>query len=382
MDKVNELMRRGIADKIFPGAVLLVSKNQDIVFFEAYGTANLFTQRPITRETFFDLASLTKPLTTTLAVMSLVQEGRLTLDQRLAALLPGYSGTDKALVTVEQLLAHHAGLPAYRPYYLSLCRRPPEERRARLGELLSAEPLIHPIGCRPLYSDLGFMLLQQVVETVSGKSLSCFVRQKIYRPLGLDGLFFPAEGKPLRRQRFAATERCLWRGVLLEGVVHDENAYAMGGVAGHSGLFGKAAHLHLLVKALYAAYAGERRFERFDRQLLKHFFSRYRDSDRALGFDTPARENSSTGRYMSRNSVGHLGFTGTSFWLDLDEGIAVILLTNRVHPTRANEGIRRFRPALHDTVFSALHEKRGVSQSKHRTPEPLLRPGPLEAPNE
>ncbi len=357
MEKVDELMRQGVADRVFPGAVLLVSRNGGILFFEAYGTANLATRRPMTRDTIFDLASLTKPLATTLAVMALMRRGRLALDQTLDALLPLLAATGKGRITIEHLLAHHSGLPDYRPYYLALCTRPEVERRAYLSELLAAEPLIHPVGERALYSDLGFMLLQQVVETISRISLDRLVQTEIYRPLGLDGLFFPGIEDPGPPQRFAATEQCPWRGMLLEGVVHDENAYAMGGVAGHSGLFGNAANVWRLVDALHATYSGRRDGTVFDRKLLKRFFQRYRSSDRALGFDTPAMENASAGRRVSRNSVGHLGFTGTSFWLDLDTGIAVILLTNRVHPSRDNTAIRGFRPVLHDAVWSAVHRR-------------------------
>ncbi len=348
-------MRLGISEGVFPGAVLLVSQAGRIVFHKAYGFANVFNKRPMKRKTFFDLASLTKPLATTLALMELVRQKCLALDQKLATLLPVFADTDKGSITIEQLLAHHGGLPDYRPYYLDICHRPPVERRTYLIERLVQEPLVHPVGQQALYSDLGFMVLQEAVEAACRKPMNFFVREQIYRPLEIDTLFFCGADKPKAPKRFAATEMCSWRGMLLEGVVHDENAYAVGGVAGHSGLFGNAAGVHVLLDALYATYVNKREGVPFDRDLLRRFFKRFQDSDRALGFDTPAIENSSTGRYLSRNTVGHLGFTGTSFWLDLDSGITVVLLTNRIHPTRDNTAIKMFRPAIHDAVWSALN---------------------------
>jgi CubicO group peptidase (beta-lactamase class C family) len=159
---------------------------------------------------------------------------------------------------------------------------------------------------------------------------------------------------PAPHREFAATEQCPWRKKLLSGQVHDENAYVVGGVQGHAGLFGTAADLHKLLFELLSAYHEHRSATHFRPDLVRLFFRRLPGTDKALGFDVPAANNSSAGKYFSVNSVGHLGFTGTSFWMDLDRSIIVILLTNRVHPNRESAAIKAFRPKLHDTVMESL----------------------------
>jgi CubicO group peptidase (beta-lactamase class C family) len=198
------------------------------------------------------------------------------------------------------------------------------------------------------------MILEWMVEHVSGKRLDLFVSEFIYAPLGIENLFFVDLNDPKKRGQFAATEKCPWREILLSGQVHDENAYAAGGIEGHAGLFGTATAVHQLLMTLLSAYHGESPENRFQTELVRAFFRRSPGSDKALGFDTPALKDSSAGRLFSKNSVGHLGFTGTSFWMDLDRRIIVILLTNRVHPTRDNQAIRAFRPRLHDAVMESI----------------------------
>jgi CubicO group peptidase (beta-lactamase class C family) len=356
MPAVDGLMRAAVADGVFPGGVLLVSLEGRVRFFEAYGLANLKTRMPASRQTLYDLASLTKPLATALAVMELVASRRLSLNRCLGELLPPFRNGDKSELTLRHLLHHTSGLPAHRPYFRVAMQLPARRRRTEIRERLRREPLVHPPGVQVLYSDLGFMLLQWVVETVGGCRLDHFVSRRIYFPLGLQRLFFIDLEAPRchPREGFAATEQCPWRGRLLSGEVHDDNAFVMGGVAGHAGLFGTAADVHRLLTALLSCYRGETSAPVFAGEVVRQFFTRLVETDKALGFDMPAAVNSSCGSLFSRNSVGHLGFTGTSFWMDLDRGAIVILLTNRVHPSRANEAIRAFRPVLHDEVFSAL----------------------------
>jgi len=354
MEKVEKLMRRAIADTVFPGAVLLVSQKDTVVFHKAYGVVDLSTCRAVTDETVFDLASLTKPLATTLAVMMLIQQNCLGLEQQLGTVLPAFRKTDKSAIKINQLLYHNSGLPDYRPYYEALKRLSPGQRREALYKLLVNEPLIHPIGDRVLYSDIGFMILARLVEHVSGDRLDRMVSDKIYAPLGLDDIFFAGPQGTQSRQLFAATEQCPWRKRVLVGQVHDENAYVVGGVQGHAGLFGTAAAVQKLLLELLCAYHGDPAHDLFQTNLVRLFFTRLPDTDRALGFDMPAMKNSSAGNYFSKNTVGHLGFTGTSFWMDLKRSIIVILLTNRIHPTRENETIKEFRPKLHDEVMRAI----------------------------
>jgi len=354
MRPVDLLMRQAVADGVFPGGVLLASKGRTVRMHTAYGQADPSTGSRMARTTFFDLASLTKPLATTLAVMRLSQEGRLVLDDPLEKLLAPFQRTDKGRITIRQLLVHTSGLPDYRPYYETLRELPRGDRPARLQQLLLAEPLLGPPGHDTLYSDLGFMILAWVVENLTGKRLDRFVERAIYRPLGLKNLFFIDLAAPRRRAGFAVTERCPWRGMVLRGAVHDDNAFILGGIAGHAGLFGTADDIYRLLSVLLAAWHGRAGSAVFRPELVRTFLNRAAGAERALGFDAPAPVGASCGRHFSEETVGHLGFTGTSFWMDLKRSVIIVLLTNRVYPSRENIRIRLFRPVLHDAVMTAL----------------------------
>jgi CubicO group peptidase (beta-lactamase class C family) len=365
MKAVRDLMERGVRDGVFPGGVLLVAKEGRLTFFQAFGLARLTPERLMTTDTVFDLASLTKPLATTVALMLLVQQGKLNLDQTLGKAIPDFSGTDKTEITIRQLLCHTSGLPDYRPYYETLMKHPAANRKSVLRTLLSGEDLIYKPGAVCLYSDLGFMILEWLVETAAETPLDRLVQESVYKPLGLKHLFFipltatqtlPFEGRGQGRGiEYAATEDCPWRGKILDGEVHDDNAYALGGVAGHAGLFGRTEDVYGLLKELLNVCEGKPNSGLFRRDVVETFFERQSDSGSwALGFDTPTRPDSSSGHSFSDRSVGHLGFTGTSFWVDLLKGVIVILLTNRIHPNRENERIKAFRPVLHDTVMDSI----------------------------
>jgi len=355
MDTVDQLMHSGIRQGIFPGAVLLVMAGDAVVFQRAYGWADLFSARPMTRETLFDLASLTKPLVTALAAMSLVRQGHMDLNDPCAKACPELAGTDKAIITPRQLLTHCSGLPPWRPFFMHLRKLPGYCRLAGLRHCLLTEPLESVPGQRSAYSDLGFMLLHWVVEKLAGEPMDVFVDRQIFNPLGIQNLFF----NDIRRvaaepERYAATQLCPWRNRLMVGEVDDDNAWISGGVAGHAGLFGTAIAVgRLLVALLSADQAGEGRGV-FDPALVKMFWHAEPEERWALGFDTPSRQGSSAGCRFPLDSVGHLGFTGTSFWVHRPKGVIVVLLTNRVHPWRYRSGIKNFRPCLHDAVMAAL----------------------------
>ncbi|MCP4689462.1 MAG: serine hydrolase [Desulfobacterales bacterium] len=354
LKSADALMRRGVSENVFPGGVLLVSSGDALAFFEAYGEADIFSGREATRETIFDLASLTKPLATTLAVLLLVQRSRVTLDQTLGELVPGFRESGKAGITLQNLLCHNSGLPDYLPYYKRLREMDRRSRGDALKKYILAQPLVHGVGEKTVYSDLGFMALRMVVEEATGEGLAGFLEREVYGPLGLDNLFFVDLHRPTPDKLFAATELCPWRNQLMVGCVHDDNAYVMGGVDGHAGLFGAARDVHLLLSELLATFLGRSEKKLFQKQWVRFFLRRRKDSDRALGFDAPSREGSSAGRHFHETSVGHLGFTGTSFWMDPVRRLIVILLTNRVHPSRDNNKIREFRPKLHDAVVESL----------------------------
>ena len=358
-DRVESLLNKGLIEGVYPGAVLLVAFGGKIRLFQQVGSRALVPKAPpMDRDTIFDLASLTKPLATTLAVMKLVDSAEIELDQPLEDLLPKALPRDKRPITPRFLLSHSAGFAHWKPFYLDLDNRGPEERKADLRERLLNIPLIYPPGRGTLYSDLGFMALEWMVEGVAGVTLPRFLDHHFYGPLSLKKTFFYEHAVPPRfgKDQFAATEDCPWRKKILKGVVHDENAYAVGGYSGHAGLFGSAREVYILTNLLREHYRGERE-DYLRPETVRAFFTRenlVEGSTWALGWDTPSTENSSSGRHFSQRSVGHLGFTGTSVWIDLERDVQIIFLTNRVHPTRKNEKIKAFRPVLHDRVMKEL----------------------------
>ena len=376
---LQRLLLEGVDQGVYTAAVALVGLKGECLWQEAVGQVSVDPQaEAVTPETVFDLASLTKPLATAVALMLLVDQGKLTLTTTLGDLLPGeWLPPDKAPLNLESLLAHRAGLPAWRPFYQEVLQAPRSQRPGMLARLAAATPLEHPPDTATLYSDLGFMLLQAVVEAVSGASLDNFCQENIYQVLGLATLGFRAllgagnagsateNRKPETENHiYAATEPGLIPGRNICGEVHDENAWAAGGVAGHSGLFGRGREVWALVAALYRAFHGEAAALPWRPATVRRFLTPGPGSPRALGFDTPTpgAGQGSAGRYFSPGSVGHLGFTGTSFWLDLELGQMVILLTNRVHLGRENlEGIRAFRPRFHEAASKALGFNRALS---------------------
>jgi CubicO group peptidase (beta-lactamase class C family) len=360
MEPVDRLMRAAVAQGIFPGAVLQVAEADTVIFRQAYGYADLFSGRAMTEDTLFDLASLTKPLATSLAAMTLVGQGRLDLDAPCVDACPELDGTDKSAVTARQLLMHRSGLPPWRPYFMRLRDLPVHERMAGLRHCLVNEPLVCTPGKCSDYSDLGFMLLHWLVERLAGEPLEPFIRRNVYQPLGIRDLFFnDLQHARVEPQKYAATQLCPWRNRLMIGAVDDDNAWISGGIAGHAGLFGTAGAVGELLDALLTADRGAAGRGIFDPALVRSFFHADPQERWALGFDTPAAQGSSAGRFFPPDSVGHLGFTGTSFWVHRSRGIIVVLLTNRVHPWRYNPGIKAFRPRVHDAVMEAVGNASG-----------------------
>jgi len=364
-DAITDALERAVQDDVFPGAVLLVQEGAVIRRCDVVGASallpspdppsqNPLPQDPMTRETLFDLASLTKPIATATAVLRLVHRGLLALDQPVARWLPPFLGEGKERVTLFHLLNHSSGLPAWKPLYRAITPDEAGGANARLYEQIMAEPLVYPTGSQSIYSDLGFILLGLIVEQADGRPLDRLCRDELFAPLAMDSTGFrPLDRPELAARSIAATEQCAWRGRLLRGEVHDENCFALGGVSGHAGLFAPADDLARFVAALLAADQGRGKgpFAGIPPALFDQFLSRQSTpgSSWGLGWDTPS-EPSSSGRWFSPRSCGHLGYTGTSLWIDRDRGWSVLLLTNRVHPTSRNVKISAFRPVIHDLV--------------------------------
>jgi serine-type D-Ala-D-Ala carboxypeptidase len=368
LTSVDQLFAQALAQKTFSGATLLVAKPEMILFYKTWGHTHQGGSR-IDGHTLFDLASLTKPLIVAPFCMRAVSERKFALDDSLQLFFPsGLLTTATKAITIRQLLSHSSGLPAYEPFYRELIFLESSQRLETLLAKILRTPLQARPGTASCYSDLGFMLLTMVLEEVYDAPLdhlaSPFILQGFDDALGFCRLQVPTDPTtPPERLAsdtgiFAATEYCPWRKRLLVGEVHDENAYCLGGVAGHAGLFGTAHGIYRLLANLWEAHHSSTRHSFWTPGVVEEFWTKQSavpHSTWMLGFDTPSHQNSSAGKYFSPRSVGHLGFTGTSFWFDLDEEILIILLTNRVYPTRENERLKNFRPLLHNLVMETYY---------------------------
>jgi serine-type D-Ala-D-Ala carboxypeptidase len=368
MHYLDSAVARGAA----PGAVLGVTHDGERFVFGTGRLGDLDASRP-GPGTVYDLASLTKVVGLTTGLMLAVSEGKLELDAPVQRYLPAFAGAEKEKITIRLLLGHAAGLPAWRPLFREV------SSRQDAFALADTTPIEYPPGSRDVYSDLGAIVLTQILETVYHQRIDSLVEQRIFGPLGLTSLrYLPP---PDWLSRIAPTEMDPWRGRVLRGEVHDENAAAMDGVSGHAGLFGSVEDL--LGFAEWMMNVGnEGTSERLNagrpdasnhsggsssirsavpslrRSVVETFTTRQNlvpGSSRALGWDTPD-SGSSSGSLLSPHSIGHTGFTGTSIWIDFDRRVAIVLLSNRVHPTRNNPRWNPVRAGVADLVMTTLFE--------------------------
>lgn len=377
-DAVRARVAEGLRDGVFPGAVVAVARGSALLLHEAFGDAQRVPKRrPMSVGTVFDLASLTKPLVTATAVLQLWEQGVVDLDAPVASYLPQFAFGGKEEATVRHLLAHTAGLPAWEMLYLP---RPGEGAQGRAGacrsikgavERICATPALAPPGSRMEYSDLGFIVLGYLVERLSGMPLDAYARTQIFAPLGLGTMRFVP---PMAwRTRCAATEvgdafertkareqglghAFAWRTHLLQGEVHDGNAWYLGcGIAGHAGLFATAGDVARFGVAMLRG--GEIDGARVLRAATVAEATRDQTREpgpgrRGLGWSLQG--GPSSGKRASVQAYCHTGFTGTSLLVDPSRDLVVVLLTNRVHPTAMREEIQAFRPAFHDALIEAL----------------------------
>ena len=333
---------RSQVDSAFPGATIAVGYRDSVVLLAAVGHYGADDKRPVTTETIYDLASLTKVIGLTTAAMMLVDQGKLDLDAPVQRYVPAFQGADKERVLIRHLLTHSSGMPAWRPLYAEANTR--EEALA----LVDTTALLKQPGDTFVYSDLGAITLTRAVEAITGQRLNDFLDSRLFGPLGMRSTrYLPPESW---RERIAPTENdTVFRHRLLRGEVHDENAGRLGGVSGHAGLFSTAPDL-----ARFATWL--LRLRTIDSLPVRDFTRKQGippGSSRALGWDTPS-ENSSAGTKMGPNAFGHTGFTGTSIWFDPDRNLFIVLLTNRVNPTRTNTKIFQVRRRVADLVNEIL----------------------------
>ncbi|MBX6422336.1 serine hydrolase [Thermosulfurimonas sp. F29] len=359
LGRIWALLREGVERGVFPGAVAAIFLPGSL-YLSAAGWRALYSHRePNDTETLYDLASLTKPLATTLALMKLRAEGRISLSAPLKCFFPEeFFGNDTFReISLREVLSHGAGFPAWRPYFRKLQERPLRERREALVRLILSETQAYQPGERELYSDLGFFLLGEVIVRITRTPLERYV-ENVYGELGIPELLFRPLHKGIPRERIAPTEFLPSAGVFLRGEVHDENTRALGGVSGTAGLFGTARGVARLLSVFLEVWQGGKRGF-LTRELLEEFWCFRRPGGTwALGFDRPSPTGSSAGPLFPRRALGHLGYTGCAFWLVPEEGWGAVLLTNRVHPSRENRRIRSFRPRFFSEV--AIRMRRGT----------------------
>ncbi|MDG2051041.1 MAG: serine hydrolase [Myxococcota bacterium] len=376
LGKVERLLDKAIERAEIPGAVVLARMPRDgemLDYSWIRGVSVVRPERiPMARDTIFDLASLTKTLATTTAVMRLVDQDRVSLDDPVAKHLPTFAERDKEEVTIRHLLTHSSGLRPWRGFHELLIQRERKtgermigtpEGRAWIMDRILRSARVHDPGEAAVYGDLDFIVLGELVQSVSGQPLDVFCQEQIWEPLGMketrffptavDGSEDPAMPISLRR-RIAGAENCPWRERIVWGEVHDPNAFSMGGVAGHAGLFAPADDVLRFAQAFLDSWHG--RNDLLPQRCVRAFAERQHmpeESDWALGWDTPTEGSSSSGQYFSENSVGHLGFTGTSLWIDLEREAIVVMLTNRVHMI-AKRSHFELRPKVHDAIIEGL----------------------------
>ena len=369
VDETKQMLLEAVADSAFPGGVILAAKNGDIFLHKAFGYHTYSKKKPVMRGNIYDLASITKVVATTSALMKLVDEKKLSLDDKVITYLPEFIGKQKMFfdqkskVTIRHLITHTSGLPPFKKYFLM-----DGNIQTKIDSIMNTEPEI-PLNQKMIYSDIGLIVLGKIIESVSQSSLDEYVDSVVFKPLGMKTTFY---NPPIEKiKRIIPTEYSSLYGETIIGYVHDENAKSIGGIAGHAGLFSTASDLSIFSQMmLNGGIYGWKRI--FKSQSVTNFTKRantIEGSSRALGWDTPSGQ-SSGGVYLSGSSFGHTGFTGTSLWIDPENQIFVILLTNAVHPNRnyKNPNYFDWRQKIHSSVYEELgfSEKRNDLEWRER----------------
>lgn len=353
---LNSLMNEAVEDSAWPGAVLMAVKDGQIFYHEAKGYHTYDKKRAMRTTDIFDLASITKVISTTSLLMKLVEKGQLDLDEKVVKYLPEFKGKQpeyfkqKSEITLRHLLTHTAGLPPFKQFYLM-----DGNEESKIDSIFNTEPEFS-IKEKTLYSDIGLIVLGKVIEKISGVTLDVFADSLIFKPLGMNTTFFNPPHEKIHR--IVPTEVVDgYRKGLIHGYVHDENAHSLGGVAGHAGLFSNTDDLAVFSQTMLngGIYGWKRIFKEETVQMFTKRANVIQGSSRCLGWDSPEGE-ASGGVYLSDHSFGHTGFTGTSLWIDPDNDLIVILLSNAVHPNRSMKSPKYYewRQRLHSAVYETV----------------------------
>ncbi len=388
--KARELLASGVDEGVFPGAVLLVGKRGEVIFEEAVGTLSKIEGAdgvPTKVETVFDIASLTQPIVTASLIMILLEKGKLHLDDKVTRYVPGFGTFSKSDITIRNLLEHSSGLVHWHPFYEEIVALSASSRMGILAsstakdyvyQQISRFALKHKAGAVQIFSDIGYIILGQVIERLFGAPLNKIANKLLFQPLGMASSSFidlpmvkrgALEAVP---DIVAPTEACSWRKRILVAEVHDDNAWAMGGISGHAGCFSTARDIHNFAASLLAAYHGQASF--VARKTVRTFWypwveqygdpslvegsirEHFQDKNHSwrLGWEGPNQDNGMVGAGLSPFAVGHAGFTGCSLWIEPELGLDIVLMTNRIHPTRNNKKILEYRPKLHGAILEGL----------------------------
>ncbi|HAC15974.1 MAG TPA: hypothetical protein DCE78_08535 [Bacteroidetes bacterium] len=354
LKSIDDVMHDAIRNKFFPGGVVTIVKDDIIVHQDAYGYHDYDMMNPVRTTDVFDLASISKIMGTTLGVMKLIDDGKLSLDDRISTFFPEFDTPEKKDITIYQMLTHVSGLPAFRVYIDKI------KDKKTLVQAILDEPLINKPGQEYVYSDLGIIVTALIVEKISGQSLDVFMDRNFYAPMGMNMTTYnPKKRGRWYTSRILPTEiDTIYRHKLIQGEVHDERAYYLEGVAGHAGLFSNAPDIAKFTSMLLnnGVYGGKRFLKE---ETVSAFTKRQQPLNRrGIGFDMKAINGfSSAGSKTSPETYGHTGFTGTSFWIDPDRKTAVIVLTNRTFPYRGSAtGVSQVRAKIADIVIGSIEE--------------------------
>ena len=352
-ENLENIIQNLINNKVFPSAQLFVAKDHDILLNKGYGSFTYDIQsQTVNKNSIYDIASLTKIVSTTPLVMKLISQKKISLNHKVKQFFPNFEGTYKDQITIKDLLTHTSGINSYYEYFMD---SPVKSYNEIINDIISQELISIP-NKEVNYSDLGFLLLGGIINEVQKLSLNELTQRYIINPLDMKNtLFNPPE--QLIKDIVPTEVDSRFRGKLIQGIVHDENAYIIGGISTHAGLFSTAEDIGKYTQMLLngGTWLGERLFEK---SIIDEFTEKQKlihNSDRAIGFDTPSQNGqSSAGDYFSENSFGHLGFTGTSVWADKDKNILIVLLTNRVYPSRKNKAIYQARRKIYNTIMQTI----------------------------
>ncbi|MDQ3019223.1 MAG: serine hydrolase [Bacteroidota bacterium] len=358
---VDDIVSKGINNNAFPGAQIIIGNDKDIIYSKCYGnfTYDDFSN-VVSDESMFDLASLTKVVATTSAIMQLYQKQKINLSDNVSSYIPEFANNGKEDITILNLLLHNSGLIAFVPFYKTFANR------EQVLNAIYNVGLDYPTNTKSVYSDLNAILLGLIVEKVSAMNLNEYCKQNIFIPLDMHSTMFIPDEK--LKDKIVPTEiDNYWRMRLIQGEVHDETTSILGGISGNAGLFSNATDLYKFMRVMlnngeyYNPYSrGLSEEKLFDSDIVNLFTIKYTDviynNSRAMGWDTKPLELSTKyripcGEMISDNCFGHTGFTGTSIWCDKDRNLIIIFLTNRVYPSRDNYGIRDVRPEIHNLAI-------------------------------